>query len=518
MPRRIALSAAASSLILLGVAAGAQAATPAPLLLPQATAFSILGRSCGGIQEQAFATGFDLANGYPIGDVYLQTRCGGSGRGGGYKVTTYSVWTSVAWNWLGQARNATRLQGEPAALSSTFSAADAYGDQLFNALTAVNVTPANCTVGNTTYCTYRAYLESGEPPFVAPAAPTEVAASLIAPVDPEQPTAEQFQVSWTPAAETASLITSSTVTATPIGSGAPLLIATASGTATSALVGPLQPATSYRITVTNSDAEGTSAASIPIEAKSASSGEEPPPTEGAEAPEFGRCVKVAAEKEGGVTSYGGGFTTANCQEESATHTGKFEWHPGVVKGGFATAIKPTTTARLETPAKAKMTCTGESSSGSVSGPKTVAGVLMKLTGCEAGGVKCTTSGLAEGELETASLEGVLGIERITFKEGTEIRHIAIDLYPTGHSGALLEYTCTGSEPAVLSGSLLAPVTAGRMVTTTTLKFTATAGRQKPESFEGGELDVLTNAFGEQVGVSLASTQTNEEAFEINTTF
>jgi hypothetical protein len=83
------------------VATGA-AAAPISLLLPQATAFSFLGHSCGGIQEQAFATGFDPATGYPAGDVYLQTRCGGSGRGGGYHVTTYSKW--VAANWISPAR------------------------------------------------------------------------------------------------------------------------------------------------------------------------------------------------------------------------------------------------------------------------------------------------------------------------------------------------------------------------------------------------------------------------------
>ena len=58
------------------------------------------------------------------------------------------------------------------------------------------------------------------------------------------------------------------MTATPSGSTVPVLNATVSGSATSVLVGPLQPARTYRITVTNTDAEGTSRSSIPIEAKS----------------------------------------------------------------------------------------------------------------------------------------------------------------------------------------------------------------------------------------------------------
>ena len=60
--------------------ANAASGTPTSLLVPQSIAFSVLGHSCGGIQEQALATGFDATSGYPTGDVYVQTRCGGSGR------------------------------------------------------------------------------------------------------------------------------------------------------------------------------------------------------------------------------------------------------------------------------------------------------------------------------------------------------------------------------------------------------------------------------------------------------
>src|SRR5215813_10441887 len=83
-----------------GSESGALASTTS-LLVPQATAFSVLGHSCGGIQEQAFATGFDATSRYPVGDVYLQTRCGGSGRGGGYHTTTYSAWGTAMWDFTG---------------------------------------------------------------------------------------------------------------------------------------------------------------------------------------------------------------------------------------------------------------------------------------------------------------------------------------------------------------------------------------------------------------------------------
>ncbi len=232
-------------------------------------------------------------------------------------------------------------------------------------------------------------------------------------------------------------------------------------------------------------------------------------------PEFGRCLKVAAEKDAGKTVYDGAFTTATCLAKSETHSGKYEWHSGAVKAGFTTAIKPTTTTMLETVKKVKVTCTGESSSGTITSAKAVGDVAIKFTGCESATKKCTTPGLGEGELETKKLEGVLGIERVTLEEGKETRHVALDLYPVGKTGPFIEYTCAGSPSTTLTGSILAPVSADAMHTTATLKFTATAGKQKPEQFEGGEKDVLTNALNEQVGLRLTSTQSNEEAVEIN---
>jgi hypothetical protein len=199
------------------------------LLLPQATAFSILGRSCGGIQEQAFATGFSQTGGYPTGDVYLQTRCGGSGRGGGYRTTTYSAWVGVTWDFSGGVRSTARLSAAPTALSPAFSATDASGDQVYNSLNAVNVAPSSCTVANTTYCTYRAYLT-----VLPPGAPTGVTVVQVG---------DEFQVSWTPSTPNPNLITSSTLTATPVVSTASIVSATEIGSATTGFVGPLQPLT-----------------------------------------------------------------------------------------------------------------------------------------------------------------------------------------------------------------------------------------------------------------------------------
>ncbi len=232
-------------------------------------------------------------------------------------------------------------------------------------------------------------------------------------------------------------------------------------------------------------------------------------------PEFGHCTTVAPQKENGKTVYHGWFTTSTCTTRGATQTGKYEWHAGVTKTGFSDAIKIKTTAVFETVHKQKITCTGESNAGNISGPKEVTGVTLTLTGCETASKKCTTAGLGEGELESKPLEGVLGLEKTTIKEGKETRYVALDLYPVGHQGPFLEYACAGGPAIVITGSVIGPVPADKAFTTGTVTHTETAGKQKPERFEGGEQDVLENSLSEQLGLKLTATQTNEEAFEIN---
>ena len=238
--RRTALGAFAAVLIGLVLANTAGAATATQLYLSQSAAFSLLGHSCGGIQEQVYATGFG-SDGYPTGDVYMQTRCGGSGRGGGYKYTTYSAWASVVWNWFGETRSFARLEGA-AKGSTTFTAEDAHGDRVYNSGTS-------------------AFLETGEPPLQPPAPPSEVSAGVSI-YEAGETEYLRMTVGWTLAAETAGLITSSTITATPIKPGPPVLSTTVEGTWASAYLGPVSPNTTYRVTVTNTDAEGTSQAGV----------------------------------------------------------------------------------------------------------------------------------------------------------------------------------------------------------------------------------------------------------------
>ncbi len=222
------LGRAVAGAAILGLAATASGSVV--LNLPQSTAFGILGHSCGGIQEQSYASGFDAVTGYPFGNVYMQTRCGGSGRGGGYKTTTYSAWAAVMWDFSGKVLAATRLTTAPG-VNGSLTVSDAFGDSLSNS-------------GGLAYLA-----------VPVPSAPADVAAVQAG---------DQFQVSWTALGVNPEAVTSSTLVATPVSSPASIVTAVVSGPAENGLLGPLQPLTTYEITVVNTTIAGSGPASAPI--------------------------------------------------------------------------------------------------------------------------------------------------------------------------------------------------------------------------------------------------------------
>jgi hypothetical protein len=200
---------------------------PTQLLLPQSTAFAIIGSDCGGIQEQVYAIGFDPTNGYPTGNVELKTICSC----GKDCSSTHTASATVTWDLAGNVISATTpATGAPA--NPTFIATDGFNDILYNA-------GAN------------AYLIVS-----VPAAPTGVTAVQ---------SGDQFQVSWTPNGVNPIAITSSTLTATPVNnSTASNLTTTVTGPVTNGVIPTLQPATSYQITVVSTTIGGSGPASTPI--------------------------------------------------------------------------------------------------------------------------------------------------------------------------------------------------------------------------------------------------------------
>ncbi len=231
-----------------------------------------------------------------------------------------------------------------------------------------------------------------------------------------------------------------------------------------------------------------------------------------EAPEYGRCVRVQAAKEGKKTVYHGNFTTATCLAKSETRSGRYEWLPGLAKDGFTTQAEGPIT--LEAVTKVKMTCESESGAGHFDGSRAMADVVLHFNGCESSGHKCTTPGRAEGELATSTLEGRIGWEVRASKK------VALDLLPAGSAVSVLEYQCAGEALTSVEGSVLVPVVEGKMLASATLKFRAAKGKQKPEGFEGGARDVLLSSLGgdvfKQVGLTVTMTEVGEEAMEVNT--
>jgi len=223
------------------------------------------------------------------------------------------------------------------------------------------------------------------------------------------------------------------------------------------------------------------------------------------APEFGRCAKVVT----GTGKYG----NSGCKSLGGKHN--YEWTPGVVATRFTTKIK-SGEATLETAKGWKMTCTGETSTGGYTGLKTVGDVVLTLTGCERSGEKCS-SGLTAGEIDSNPLEGALGVDRGGGSSPTN--KIGLDLFP--NKGPAMEFDC-GTTAVSIQGSVIVPVTPNRTSLTPVLKFAASKGKQKPESFVGKSSDVLEASFNggssEQAGLALVTTQTNEEPVEVNSVY
>ena len=154
MFRKLIIGVGAIAVVAVGMGSGgaAGAATPPQpqLVMPQGTAFSILGHDCGGIKEYAYVTGFDNtidpAAGYPTGSINLSTHCGGSGKGGG-PGTTYTAWTSDTWDLTG-ALISYAPSGIPT-VSPSFSATDPLtGNQIFN---SPSPCPGTGGTGSTAY-------------------------------------------------------------------------------------------------------------------------------------------------------------------------------------------------------------------------------------------------------------------------------------------------------------------------------------------------------------------------------
>jgi hypothetical protein len=245
-----------------------------------------------------------------------------------------------------------------------------------------------------------------------------------------------------------------------------------------------------------------------------------------EPPEFGQCLPkpfagVGNWKDAGCTVPKGPGLTEH----------RYEWYPGFGENGahdpprlitaakFKSKIKRGTLAIFEVDHIKKVTCTGETAIGEITGPKTVGNVVSTFTGCtEVSGNTCQTKGGPPGSVILTPFQGELG----TIKESSidpSKNQIGLVLF-IGE----VEFECANISLTV-TGSIIHPLTANVMGLSSTERFTGHAGKQVPGSFEflqtraeqkppGFRLpprrDVLETSLGEgpftESSLSLASTQ------------
>jgi len=217
----------------------------------------------------------------------------------------------------------------------------------------------------------------------------------------------------------------------------------------------------------------------------------------ATAPEFGRCLSGGA---------GTKYSDAGCTKAKAN--GKFGWTNVIVKKKFSASSSALAT--LETVGKTKITCTAEKNTNAeITGEKTVGKIVAEFSGCESSKIKCNSTGKGVGEITTFGLKGELGRETAT----------KLEVQLTSEGSELAAFEC-GPLKVHVTGCVAHNVTADKMLSSATEKFSATKGEQKPDKFLGGGTDAcaLSTEAGkgpEESGQTFTGTVVDEELIEAN---
>jgi hypothetical protein len=240
------------------------------------------------------------------------------------------------------------------------------------------------------------------------------------------------------------------------------------------------------------------------------------PSAFAEAPEYGRCVKLAKNLE---KKYEGKYVNKGCTtaatpaEETEGTKNKYEWHPGAVK------VHQTSTggkAVLQEVGKFAVGCESESSTGDYVGTKEATHLFVTFKGCKVTPFICTSPGHPAGELETKELEGrAVWLNKAKHEAG-------IELYPAKGEEKFIAFNC-GALTVEVRGAILVPIKANKMASKFTLKYKQKNGLQEVRFFEEGEsliqAELEANFEGKgwaKAGQSITATVFNEEALELNT--
>jgi hypothetical protein len=143
--------------------------------------------------------------------------------------------------------------------------------------------------------------------------------------------------------------------------------------------------------------------------------------------------------------------------------------------------------------KTKIVCKGGAFTGEVTGPKSVAGIVAVLSGCETNAGKFQTAGKPEGVAETKALAGTLGALTPT-QPGLKLYSQA-----EGKGGTVLEgniagfekYIWKGEVTGALAGAAGEDAATARLLTSLRLTFGEAKGIQRFQGFsEGPEAGLL----------------------------
>jgi len=194
---------------------------------------------------------------------------------------------------------------------------------------------------------------------------------------------------------------------------------------------------------------------------------------------------------------------------ASTATAAPVYYTKVVFGGTSSApIHFTGTlgaAFLEPTNKSKITCTGGTAIGEVTGPTTSKKNITTFTGCEASGFKCNSAGEGEGVIKTKSLEGSLG--------GVTATLPGVRLFDEGEGkgGKLAEFTCAGGAiTVVVKGSVIGSLSGATATTVALAKFAST---QKLTFAEANGIQKYSKFVEGEVGTEQLESSTNGAAFE-----
>lgn len=166
----------------------------------------------------------------------------------------------------------------------------------------------------------------------------------------------------------------------------------------------------------------------------------------------------------------------------------------LVKAKFTSTSGKST---LETTSGTKVTCKADTDSGESTGVHTGT-TTVKFTGCEAIGIKCSTTGAASGEIVTGAKSTLVWLNEAKEEAGQ-----LLEAEEKTIKCSILSYKVKGS----VLGAFSASGTSG------TLTFKEKKGVQEPTEYEmeGKKFKAITETEGVQSGLETTDTLTFEEA-------